>query len=172
MAVKTSKENAPEKEKSDLLQEMHIMQQIGVGAPHPNVVTLLGVCTEKGYKKPAHRFHLRALLTDNCYDFLVEPYLLILEFVMHGKLLTHLREQRGRQTSLFQFSPADTEGVLRGNDEDDCGDEDNDDDDDGDDLYGGISRKSITAKDLTKYALGVAKGMEYLISKRVRNTVS
>ena len=35
-----------EKEKSDLLQEIQIMQQ--VGATHPNIVTLLGVCTEKG----------------------------------------------------------------------------------------------------------------------------
>ena len=46
VAVKTSKENAPEKEKTDLLQEIQIMQQ--VGATHPNIVTLLGVCTEKG----------------------------------------------------------------------------------------------------------------------------
>ena len=46
VAVKTSKENAPEKEKSDLIQEMKIMQQIGV--THPNIVTMLGVCTEKG----------------------------------------------------------------------------------------------------------------------------
>ena len=29
----------------DLLQEMMIMQQVG---PHPNVVTLLGVCVEQG----------------------------------------------------------------------------------------------------------------------------
>ena len=46
MAVKTLKDNAAEKEKSDLLQEIQIMQQ--VGATHPNIVTLLGVCTEKG----------------------------------------------------------------------------------------------------------------------------
>ena len=45
VAVKTTKENAPEKEKLDLLQEMKVMQTIG---HHPNVVTLLGVCTEKG----------------------------------------------------------------------------------------------------------------------------
>ena len=40
MAVKTLKDNAAEKEKSDLLQEIQIMQQ--VGATHPNIVTLLG----------------------------------------------------------------------------------------------------------------------------------
>ena len=48
VAVKTSKENAPEKEKSDLIQEMKIMQQIG--GTHPNIVTLLGICTDKGTK--------------------------------------------------------------------------------------------------------------------------
>ena len=46
VAVKTSKEHAPEKEKSDLIQEMKIMQQIG--GTHPNIVTLLGICTDKG----------------------------------------------------------------------------------------------------------------------------
>ncbi len=45
VAVKAAKENAPQKEVGDLLQEMMIMQQIG---PHPNVVTLLGVCVEQG----------------------------------------------------------------------------------------------------------------------------
>ena len=33
-----------------------------------------------------------------------EPYLLIMEYVMYGKLLTHLREQRTRQSSFFNFS--------------------------------------------------------------------
>jgi serine/threonine protein kinase len=45
VAVKTTKEKAPDKEKSDLLQEMQIMQKIG---HHPNVVTLLGVSIDKG----------------------------------------------------------------------------------------------------------------------------
>ena len=45
MAVKTTKEDVPQKEVGDLLAEMRIMQQIG---PHPNVVTLLGVAVEKG----------------------------------------------------------------------------------------------------------------------------
>ncbi len=45
VAVKTTKEKAPDKEKTDLLQEMQIMQKIG---HHPNVVTLLGVSIEKG----------------------------------------------------------------------------------------------------------------------------
>ena len=37
-------------------------------------------------------------------SFLSEPYLLIMEYVMYGKLLTHLREQRMRQSSFFNFS--------------------------------------------------------------------
>ena len=45
VGVKAAKDNAPQKEVGDLLQEMMIMQQIG---PHPNVVTLLGVCVEQG----------------------------------------------------------------------------------------------------------------------------
>ena len=38
-------ENAAQREKDDLVQEMKIMQEIG---SHPNVVTILGVCTEQG----------------------------------------------------------------------------------------------------------------------------
>ena len=45
VGVKAAKDNAPQKEVGDLLQEMMIMQQVG---PHPNVVTLLGVCVEQG----------------------------------------------------------------------------------------------------------------------------
>ena len=45
MAVKTLKEAAGEKERKDLLQEMEMMKLLD---PHPNVVTMLGCCTEKG----------------------------------------------------------------------------------------------------------------------------
>ena len=38
-------ENSAGKEVDDLIQEMKIMQEIG---SHPNVVTILGVCTEQG----------------------------------------------------------------------------------------------------------------------------
>ena len=64
-----------------------------------------------------------------------------MEYVMYGKLLTHLRDQRSKQTSLFHF----TEEDLQQPSED----------------------SNITAKDLTKYAYGVAKGMEYIVSKNV-----
>ncbi|KAI5631937.1 protein tyrosine kinase domain-containing protein [Phthorimaea operculella] len=69
VAVKSIKETASQKEKQELLHEIYIMQKIGT---HPNVVTLLACCTEQ------------------------EPYLLIMEYVMCGKLLTYLRERRAR----------------------------------------------------------------------------
>lgn len=45
VAVKTVKEGATEKEHAELIKELEIMQQIG---SHPNIVTLLGCCTEQG----------------------------------------------------------------------------------------------------------------------------
>lgn len=47
VAVKTLKENATEKERSDLAQELEVMKMLD---PHPNVVRLIGCCTEKGKK--------------------------------------------------------------------------------------------------------------------------
>lgn len=69
VAVKTVKPGASARDKADLLRELAILQSLG---EHPNVVTLLGCCTEQ------------------------EPYLLILEYVMYGKLLTFLRDHRQR----------------------------------------------------------------------------
>ncbi|XP_048478841.1 tyrosine kinase receptor Cad96Ca isoform X3 [Plutella xylostella] len=70
VAVKTLKENASEKEKSDLLQELAVMK--GLGA-HPHVVRLLACCTEK------------------------EPTLVIMEFVSLGKLQQFLRDSRAER---------------------------------------------------------------------------
>lgn len=112
VAVKTVKEVGGVKEVEDLVQEMNIMKEIGT---HPNVVTILGVCTTQ------------------------EPVLLIMEYVMYGKLLTHLRDQRVKQASFFNFSK-DTNNELA---------------------------ETLTAKDLTKFAYGVAKGMDYLVSKGI-----
>lgn len=67
VAVKTLKENATEKEKKDLLSELKVMKLIN---PHPNVVTLLGSCTDR------------------------DPLFVIMEFVPYGKLQTYLRESR------------------------------------------------------------------------------
>ena len=45
-------------------------------------------------------------------SFPSEPYLLIMEYVMYGKLLTHLREQRMRQSSFFNFSKGEDPNYL------------------------------------------------------------
>ncbi|XP_037084076.1 mucin-5AC-like [Pollicipes pollicipes] len=76
VAVKNVKENATSKEKQDLLRELRIMQDLG---SHPNVVTLLGCCTVE------------------------DPVLVIMEYMVFGKLLTYLRENRGRH-NYYNFS--------------------------------------------------------------------
>lgn len=70
VAVKTLKENATERERSDLLSELNVMKSLG---PHPNVVRLLGCCTER------------------------EPFFVIMEFVGKGRLQTYLRESRAER---------------------------------------------------------------------------
>ncbi|PNF22937.1 Tyrosine kinase receptor Cad96Ca [Cryptotermes secundus] len=70
VAVKTLKENASDKERSDLVQELQVMKML---EPHPNVVRLLGCCTEK------------------------EPTFVIMEYVPHGKLQSFLRNSRAER---------------------------------------------------------------------------
>ncbi|XP_032689280.1 mucin-5AC-like [Odontomachus brunneus] len=106
VAVKTVKEGASDREKEDLVRELEIMQQLG---SHPNVVTLLGCCTEE------------------------EPHYLILEYVMYGKLLAYLRDHRTRQY-FYNFSE---------------------------------DSAALTSRDLTVFGYCVARGMEYLASKKI-----
>ncbi|XP_060523799.1 tyrosine kinase receptor Cad96Ca-like [Cylas formicarius] len=70
VAVKTLKENASEKERLDLVSELQVMKML---EPHPNVVKLLGCCTEK------------------------EPIFLIMEYVTKGKLQSYLRSSRAER---------------------------------------------------------------------------
>ena len=74
VAVKTLKENASKKEKKDLLTELQIMKML---EPHPNVVTLLGGCTDK------------------------DPVFLIMEYMPFGKLQSYLRESRERNSDRY-----------------------------------------------------------------------
>lgn len=67
VAVKTLKENASKKEKRDLLAELEVMKVLD---PHPNVVTLIGCCTER------------------------DPVYLIMEYVPFGKLQKYLNDSR------------------------------------------------------------------------------
>lgn len=70
VAVKTLKENANEKEKSDLISELQVMKML---EPHQNVVRLLGCCTDK------------------------EPIFLIMEYISKGKLQSYLRNSRAER---------------------------------------------------------------------------
>lgn len=70
VAVKTLKENANEKEKSDLQSELQVMKML---EPHANVVRLLGCCTDK------------------------EPIFLIMEYISRGKLQGYLRSSRAER---------------------------------------------------------------------------
>ncbi|XP_065211978.1 tyrosine kinase receptor Cad96Ca [Planococcus citri] len=69
VAVKMLKENAGEQERSDLVQELQVMKMLD---PHPNVVRLLGCCTEK------------------------DPIFVIMEYVPNGKLQSYLRHSRAQ----------------------------------------------------------------------------
>lgn len=68
VAVKTLKQNATQKEKEDLLDELDVMKML---EPHPNVVTLIGCCAEQ------------------------DPVLLLMEFIPNGTLQSYLRQKRG-----------------------------------------------------------------------------
>ncbi|XP_039276826.1 LOW QUALITY PROTEIN: tyrosine kinase receptor Cad96Ca [Nilaparvata lugens] len=70
VAVKTLKENAGERERLDLLQELQVMKSL---EPHPHVVRLLGCCTEK------------------------DPLFVIMEFIANGKLQSFLRNSRAQR---------------------------------------------------------------------------
>lgn len=81
VAVKTLKENASEKERSDLAQELQVMKMLD---PHPNVVRLLGCCTEK------------------------DPLFVIMEYVPHGKLQSFLRNSRAERYYGNLHGPSNT----------------------------------------------------------------
>lgn len=75
VAIKTNKVNANYEEQEDLLKELDIMLQLG---SHPNVVRLIGCCTEN------------------------EPYYLVLEYISMGKLLSFLRHHRKDGANYFE----------------------------------------------------------------------
>ena len=69
------KANASESEKRDLLQELAIMKLL---EPHPNVVRLLGCCTEKGISHFLEQFLSNILKCHIIYSVLVLYYELFL----------------------------------------------------------------------------------------------
>ncbi|VVC41154.1 Hypothetical protein CINCED_3A002845 [Cinara cedri] len=68
VAVKTLKDNAGERERLDLVQELQVMKSL---EPHPHVVKLLGCCSER------------------------DPLFVVMEYAKLGKLQSVLRNSRG-----------------------------------------------------------------------------
>ncbi|KAF0301182.1 Tyrosine kinase receptor Cad96Ca [Amphibalanus amphitrite] len=109
----------------DLLRELRIMMDLGT---HDNVVTLLGCCTEE------------------------EPTLVIMEYVRFGKLLTFLRENRGRHHYLRPPAPAET-GVTSH--------------DVTSHSLTSHDLMAMTSRDLTLFASQVAAGMAYIAEQGI-----
>ena len=106
VAIKTLKSTATEKDKKDLLNELAVMKMMDA---HPNVVRLLGCCTEE------------------------DPVYVILEFINGGTLQDFLRKSR----SEHHYK----------------------------NLHG--ASQTLSSSDLTSFAYQIAKGMEYLASKKL-----
>lgn len=106
VAIKTLKSTATEKDKKDLLNELAVMKMMDA---HPNVVQLLGCCTDD------------------------DPVYVILEYVNGGTLQDFLRKSR----SEHHYK----------------------------NLHG--ASQTLSSSDLTSFAYQIAKGMEYLASKKL-----
>ena len=93
------KANASESEKRDLLQELAIMKLL---EPHPNVVRLLGCCTEKGslgYQNQILCY--QDIIISLCInlishlDLLIpDPIYVIIEYINGGTLQNILKKSR------------------------------------------------------------------------------
>lgn len=155
VAVKMLKEGATASEYRALMSELKILIHIG---HHLNVVNLLGACTKPG-----------------------GPLMVIVEYCKHGNLSSYLKSKRGeyspykrKRVSSQRWAPADedvTEGdlglgkvaqldICTGTAEDkrSC-------------TSGELSQESsvddhLTMEDLISYSFQVAKGMEFLSSRK------
>ncbi|KAK5614178.1 hypothetical protein CRENBAI_007836 [Crenichthys baileyi] len=155
VAVKMLKEGATSSEYRALMSELKILIHIG---HHLNVVNLLGACTKPG-----------------------GPLMVIVEYCKHGNLSSYLKSKRGeyspykrKRVSSQRWAPADedvAEGdlglgkvaqldICTGTAEDkssstsgDPNEESSDDD-------------HLTMEDLISYSFQVAKGMEFLSSRK------
>ncbi|CAG0918228.1 unnamed protein product [Notodromas monacha] len=149
VAVKTVKPGcATEREKRDLLRELKLMEQL---SPHPNIVALIGCCSQ------------------------YEPYYLIMEYVVHGKLLTYLRDARKKQSyynlgkdtwsSIPDGHQGFGPGVPRGWSDQLIHSESG--------SWSDIQIPAedrgevLSSRDLTRFAYQISRGMEYLSSKGI-----
>ncbi|XP_059715549.1 vascular endothelial growth factor receptor kdr-like isoform X2 [Haemorhous mexicanus] len=163
VAVKMLKECATTNECKALMSELKILIHIG---HHLNVVNLLGACTKAG-----------------------GPLMVIVEYCKYGNLSNYLRGKRGdfiayksqensdqAEKSLDESSSDLTELIKRrlesvastgssassGFIEDKSYSDSEDDEEDAEDLY----KRPLTLEDLICYSFQVAKGMEFLASRK------
>uniref|UniRef100_A0A8C3VJB3 receptor protein-tyrosine kinase n=1 Tax=Catharus ustulatus TaxID=91951 RepID=A0A8C3VJB3_CATUS len=161
VAVKMLKECATTNECKALMSELKILIHIG---HHLNVVNLLGACTKAG-----------------------GPLMVIVEYCKYGNLSNYLRGKRGDfiaykensdqgEKSLDESNSDLTELIKRrlesvastgssassGFIEDKSYSDSEDDEEDAEDLY----KRPLTLEDLICYSFQVAKGMEFLASRK------
>ncbi|XP_053555191.1 vascular endothelial growth factor receptor kdr-like [Bombina bombina] len=159
VAVKMLKECATNNECKALMSELKILIHIG---HHLNVVNLLGACTKPG-----------------------GPLMVIVEYCKYGNLSNYLRSKRG---DFIAYKSQETEKMLNSSDSDlselikrrlesvastgssassgfiedksysDSEEEEEDTED--------VSKRSLTMEDLICYSFQVAKGMEFLASRK------
>lgn len=142
VAVKQLKPNATEKDRKDFASELQVMKLL---EPHPNVITLLGCCTDR------------------------EPMYIVMEYAARGKLLKILRQSRNKYNSNYcsylhsavrttasvsSIQDAVAKAPEVSNPLDSAGEEED-------------TSLHLTAHDLTSFGYQIAQGMEYLSSKGI-----
>ncbi|XP_047424727.1 vascular endothelial growth factor receptor 1 isoform X3 [Mugil cephalus] len=149
VAVKMLKEGATASEHKALMTELKILNHIG---NHLNVVNLLGACTKSG-----------------------GPLMVIVEYCRFGNLSTFLKNKREVfvHNRLLDFSPIQSAGGKDGGS--DCVMSDSQSsvraDDEGDKKGGSLDAKSASnsplfLEDLISFSFQVARGMEFLASRK------
>ncbi|XP_030833437.1 fibropellin-1 [Strongylocentrotus purpuratus] len=136
VAVKRLKETATENDKSDLSKELSLYMYLD---PHPNIVNILGCCTDSG------KIHcicfVRVELLWSSMNILplclvsVDPWYIIMEYLPNNNLQGYLRQIRTGESMT-----ADYRNVKK--------------------------QKDIPPNDLLTFGVQIARGMEYLASRQ------
>lgn len=136
VAVKMLKEGHSEQDILDLVKEMHIMKVIG---SHPNIINLLGVCTQP----------------------VGQPLYLVVEYAKLGNLKDYLTERRPYSlpptpSSITSFSFYET--PFTAPQQQNNGSVES--------AAGGNCNKGVELKDMLNMANQIAKGMNFLAAKK------
>ncbi|CAG7721035.1 unnamed protein product [Allacma fusca] len=124
VAIKTVKKSAAGGYLKALLSELKIMSYVG---RHPNIVNLLGACTQNIRKREIS---------------------IILEFCERGDMVSLLRQNRGIFVNYFESKSVVAERISIGE-------------------YQNESVKKLCTVELVRWAVEIARGMEFLSSKNV-----